>query len=215
MPARPRERRAHRVGHDVRRLVARPRPGAAAPATSTTGQSSRKRATGPASSVADITTSRSSGARATPGARAPAPGRRAGCARGTRRARSSGSPRAAGPTAGARVRMPSVATSSRVSFEKRRSKRTWKPTSPPSVQPCSSAMPPRDRARGHAPRLQQEHRPVGDERRRHARRLPRAGRRHEHERRARSAALGDAADVRVDGKRREHPPGRADGNPAA
>ena len=71
---------------------------------------------------------------------APAPGRRAGCARGTRRARSCGSPRAAGRTAGARVRMPSVATSSRVSVEKRRSKRTWKPTSSPSVQPCSSAI---------------------------------------------------------------------------
>ena len=75
--------------------------------------------------------------------------------------------------------------------------------------------PPRDRARGHAPRLQQEDRPVGDERRRHARRLPRSGRRHEHEGARGPQHLGDAADVRVDGKRREHPPGRADGNPAA
>ena len=78
------------------------------------------------------------------------------------------------------VRMPSVASSTRVSRVKRRSKRTCQPTSPPSVQPCSSRDPPRDRARGDAPRLQHDHRPVGRQRRRHARRLAGARRGDDH-----------------------------------
>ncbi len=95
-----------------------------------------------------------------------------------------------------RVSTPSVATSSRVSFEKRRSKRTWKPTSWPSVQPLLLGDPPGDRARGHAPRLQHEDRPVGDERRRHARRLPRSGRRHEHQRSRAGQRLAHADELR-------------------
>jgi hypothetical protein len=75
--------------------------------------------------------------------------------------------------------------------------------------------PARDRARGDPPRLQQEDRPVRDERGRHARRLAGARRRREHERAGAAQRLDDARDVRVDGKGRRHPPEGADGNPPA
>ena len=119
-------------------------------------------------------------ARATPAGRRPARGRRAGCARGTRRARSCGSRGAAGPTAAGAVRTPSVATSRRVSRPKRRSKRTCQPTSRAERPALLVGDPPRDRARGDPPRLEQEDRAVGDQRRRHPRRLARARRRDEH-----------------------------------
>ena len=60
---------------------------------------------------------------------------------------------------------------------------------------------PRDGARGHPPRLQQQHRAVFDERRRHARRLPgtRLGR---HDERAMPTDLrDDVLEVGIDGKR--------------
>ena len=52
-----------------------------------------------------------------------------------------------------------------------RSKRMCQPISRPTVQPRSSAMRLRHRARRHPPRLQQQHPSAIDERRRHARRL--------------------------------------------
>ena len=58
--------------------------------------------------------------------------------------------------------------------------------------------PPRDRAGGDAPRLEEDDRAVGRERRRHARRLARPGRRDEHGRPRRSQRLPHALHVRID-----------------
>ena len=96
MPARPRERRAHRVGQRTARLVARPRPGAGAPRPRPPGS---RRGSAPPAGVERRRHHHEPQVRtraATPGARARARGRRAGCARGTRRARSCGSPTSSG-----------------------------------------------------------------------------------------------------------------------
>ena len=99
------------------------------------------------------------------------------------------------------VRMPSVTTSSRVSALKRRSKRTCQPTSRPSVQPRSSAIRARDRARRDAARLQQDDRAVRQQRRRHARGLAGAGRGGDRPPRASAHALDDLVDERIDRER--------------
>ena len=174
------------------------------PGTSITGQSSRKAATGPASSVADITRSRRS-SRARHACRAKA------SARSAWRLRSWNSsstivrkPLSSGSDWSRRVRMPSVATSRRVSLPKRRSKRTCQPTSlseRPALLLGDSA---RDRPGRDPPRLQQEDGAVADERRRHPRRLARPRRRDEDGGARPREGVAHARDVGVDGEGRAH-----------
>ena len=64
--------------------------------------------------------------------------------------------------------------------------------------------PPRQRARRHAPRLQQDRPADRRQRRRNARRLPRSRRRDDHRAAVRADVSGDLGDVRIDRERRLH-----------
>ena len=114
--------------------------GCGRPGTSTIGQPSRKRATGSAASVADITTTRRS-SRAVQACRASASPRSAWMDRSWNSSRTIvRTPESSGSSTRRAVRMPSVASRTRVAAVNRRSKRTCQPTSWPSVQPRSSAI---------------------------------------------------------------------------
>ena len=97
---------------------------------------------------------------------------------------------AAGSDCRRAVRMPSVATSRRVSSEYSRSNRTCHPTSPADAPALLLGDPAGDRAGGHAARLKQEDGAVGGERGRHPCRLPCSGRRHQDRRAAGAQASG-------------------------
>ena len=118
-------------------------------------------------------------ARATPAGRGPAPRSGGGSARGTRR-------RPASDVTQKRVRlqqavrMPSVDNQQRACRgPKRRSKRTWKPTSRAERPALLLGDAPGHRPGGHAPRLQHEDAGRAEERRRHPRGLARPRRRDE------------------------------------
>ena len=102
------------------------------------------------------------------------------------------------------VRIPSVATSSRVRGVNRRSNRMCQPTSCPSVQPRSSAMRRAIGSSRHTTWLQQDDRAVVYQRRRDTRGLAGPGRGRDHDRAVRAHRVADAVEVIVDGKWRSH-----------
>ena len=94
--------------------------------------------------------------------------------------------------------MPSVATSSDVAALKLRSNRTCQPdfaAERPALFVRDAA---RDRARGHAARLEHEHGTVGDQRRRHARGLARARRRRDDRRASGTYRRANRVQRRID-----------------
>ena len=97
------------------------------------------------------------------------------------------------------VRMPSVASSTRVS----RGEPALEPHVPADLASERPALlvgdPPRHRARRDAPRLQHDHRPVGRQRRRHPRRLSGARRGRQDQRPPRAHRGQDLGNIRVDG----------------
>ena len=108
-------------------------------------------------------------------------GRRAGCARGTRRRSPARRASSAGSCCSIRVRMPSVTTSMRVRGPTRVSSRVRKPTVCPTSSPSSARHARCDRARRDAPRLEHQDAAVAapgrvEQRERHDRALARARR---------------------------------------